>query len=320
LCAPQGAPTKGKQMANKRNTTIRVGLMAVVLVGILFWRPTVLIYGLQAAGLYASIAIPMGLILGIVHIVNLAHGEFMMLAAYLTYMVCAALGIDPFVAMVPVAMVTAGFGLIVYKLTIRQAIKAPELNQLILTFGIAIAFSQVVNLMFTSQPRKLSFSYVSASMDIGELTFGTFNFVFVIVAVIMVVGLKLFLTRTTAGKAALAVGQNPKGAAIVGIDVDKTYGFVFALASGMVGMMGALFITRSSIFPAVGSPFTMKSFCLVAMAGIGNIPGILAASVLLGISENFLKAFRATRGWADIVFFVLILVVILGRSIRGKKA
>jgi branched-chain amino acid transport system permease protein len=312
--------TKGKQMVNKRNTAIRVGLMAVVLVGILFWRPTVLIYGLQAAGLYASIAIPMGLILGIVHIVNLAHGEFMMLAAYLTYMVCAALGIDPFVAMVPVALVTAGFGLIVYKLTIRQAIKAPELNQLILTFGIAIAFSQVVNLMFTSQPRKLSFSYVSASMDIGELTFGTFNFVFVLVAVLMVVGLKLFLTRTIAGKAALAVGQNPKGAAIVGIDVDKTYGFVFALASGMVGMMGAMFITRSSIFPAVGSPFTMKSFCLVAMAGIGNIPGILAASVLLGISENFLKAFRATRGWADIVFFVLILVVILGRSIRGKKA
>jgi branched-chain amino acid transport system permease protein len=307
-------------MVNKRNTTIRVGLMAVVLVGILFWRPTVLIYGLQAAGLYASIAIPMGLILGIVHIVNLAHGEFMMLAAYLTYMVCAALGIDPFVAMIPVALVTAGFGLIVYKLTIRQAIKAPELNQLILTFGIAIAFSQVINLMFTSQPRKLSFSYVSASMDIGELTFGTFNFVFVLVAVLMVVGLKLFLTRTTAGKAALAVGQNPRGAAIVGIDVDRTYGFVFALASGMVGMMGAMFITRSSIFPAVGSPFTMKSFCLVAMAGIGNIPGILAASVLLGISENFLKAFRATRGWADIVFFVLILVVILGRSIRGKRA
>jgi branched-chain amino acid transport system permease protein len=307
-------------MVNKRNTTIRVGLMVAVLAGILFWRPTVLIYGLQAAGLYASIAIPMGLILGIVHIVNLAHGEFMMLAAYLTYMVCAALGMDPFVAMVPVALVTAGFGLIVYKLTIRQAIKAPELNQLILTFGIAIAFSQVVNLMFTSQPRKLSFSYVSASMDIGELTFGTFNFVFVLVAVLMVTGLKLFLTRTTAGKAALAVGQNPRGAAIVGIDVDRTYGFVFALASGMVGMMGALFITRSSIFPAVGSPFTMKSFCLVAMAGIGNIPGILAASVLLGISENFLKAFRATRGWADIVFFVLILVVILGRSIRGKKA
>jgi branched-chain amino acid transport system permease protein len=174
--------------------------------------------------------------------------------------------------------------------------------------------------MFSSQTRKMSFDYVSASVDIGELSFGIYNFVFVVIAILMVIGLRLFLTRTTAGKAALAVGQNPKGAAIVGIDVDKTYAYVFALASALVGMMGSLFITRSSIFPGVGGPFTMKSFCLIAMAGVGNIPGILGASVLLGISENFLKAFRGTRGWADIVFFVLIITVILGRSIKGKKA
>lgn len=307
-------------MANKRNATITVALIIAAVVAILAWRPTVLIYGVQAAGLYASIAIPMGLILGIVHIVNLAHGEFMMVAAYATYMVCTTLGIDPFVAMIPVATVTAAFGFVIYKLTIRQALKAPELNQLILTFGLGISLTQIANLVFTSQTRKISFDYVSASVDIGELSFGVYNFVFVLIAVLMVVGLRLFLTRTTTGKAALAVGQNPKGAAIVGIDVDKTYGLVFALATAMIGMMGAVFITRSSIFPAVGSPFTMKSFCLVAMAGIGNIPGILGASLLLGISENFLKAFRELRGWSDIVFFVLIITVILGRSIKGKKA
>lgn len=306
-------------MANKRNVTI-VALITVVVVAILAWRPTVLIYGVQAAGLYASIAIPMGLILGIVHIVNLAHGEFMMVAAYATYMLCTTLGIDPFVAMIPVAAVTAAFGFVIYKLTIRQALKAPELNQLILTFGLGISLTQIANLVFTSQTRKMSFDYVSASVDIGELSFGVYNFVFVLIAILMVVGLRLFLTKTTTGKAALAVGQNPKGAAIVGIDVDRTYGLVFALATAMIGMMGAVFITRSSIFPAVGSPFTMKSFCLVAMAGIGNIPGILGASLLLGISENFLKAFRELRGWSDIVFFVLIITVILGRSIKGKKA
>lgn len=306
-------------MANKRNATI-VALITVVVVAILAWRPTVLIYGVQAAGLYASIAIPMGLILGIVHIVNLAHGEFMMVAAYATYMLCTTLGIDPFVAMIPVAAVTAAFGFVIYKLTIRQALKAPELNQLILTFGLGISLTQIANLVFTSQTRKMSFDYVSASVDIGELSFGVYNFVFVLIAILMVVGLRLFLTKTTTGMAALAVGQNPKGAAIVGIDVDRTYGLVFALATAMIGMMGAVFITRSSIFPAVGSPFTMKSFCLVAMAGIGNIPGILGASLLLGISENFLKAFRDLRGWSDKVFFVLIITVILGRSIKGKKA
>ncbi len=307
-------------MAMKRRTTILVALGLAAAVLILFWKPTVLIYGIQQAGLYAAIAIPMGLVLGIVHIVNLAHGEFMMVAAYATYFACRATGMDPLVAALPTAAVTGLFGWIVFRLTIRKALKAPELNQLILTFGLGIALSQAVNILFTSQTRKISLDYVSASVDIGELSFGVWSFVFVAVAILYAYGLKLFLTKTTAGKAALAVGQNPRGAAIVGIDVDRTYGLVFALALALVGAMGALFLTKSAIFPGVGGPFTMKSFCLVAVAGIGNIPGILGASLLLGLAESFLRAFRDLRGWADIVFFVLIIVVILGRSIKWRKS
>jgi branched-chain amino acid transport system permease protein len=307
-------------MALKRRTTILVALGLVAAVLIVLWKPSVLIYGLQQAGLYASVAIPMGLILGIVHIVNLAHGEFMMVAAYATYFACMATGMDPLLAILPAAAVTAAFGWLVYRLTIRRAIKAPELNQLILTFGISIALSQVVNLLFTSQTRKISLDYVSTSIDIGDFSFGVWPFVFLLVAGLMAWGLRLYLTRTTGGKAALAVGQNPRGAEIVGIDVDRTYGIVFAIAMALVGGMGALFLTKSAIFPAVGSPFTMRSFCLVAMAGVGNIPGILGASLLLGICESVLRGTRELRGWADIVFFVLIFVVILGRSIKGKKA
>lgn len=307
-------------MAMKRRTTILVALGLAAAVLILFWKPTVLIYGVQQAGLYAAIAIPMGLVLGIVHIVNLAHGEFMMVAAYATYFACRATGMDPLVAALPTAAVTGLFGWIVFRLTIRKALKAPELNQLILTFGLGIALSQAVNILFTSQTRKISLDYVSASVDIGELSFGVWSFVFVAVAIVYAYGLRLFLTKTTAGKAALAVGQNPRGAAIVGIDVDRTYGLVFALALFLVGAMGALFLTKSAIFPGVGGPFTMKSFCLVAVAGIGNIPGILGASLLLGLAESFLRAFRGLRGWADIVFFVLIIVVILGRSIKWRKS
>lgn len=307
-------------MARTKRSALYLALGLAAVIGILVWKPTVLIYGMQSAGLYAAIAIPMGLVLGIVHIVNLAHGEFMMLAAYFTYFGCKALGMDPLLAILPTAVVTAAFGWIVFQLTIRRALKAPELNQLILTFGISILFSQAINLAFTSQTYKMSLDYVSSSMDIGDLSFGTWSFVFVAVGVLYAYGLKFFLTKTTTGKAALAVGQNPRGAAIVGIDVNRTYGLVFALALAMVGAMGALFLTKSAIFPHVGGPFTMKSFCLVAMAGVGNIPGILGASILLGIAENFLRAFRGTRGWADIVFFVLIVVVILGRSLKGRKS
>ncbi|MCE1197143.1 branched-chain amino acid ABC transporter permease [bacterium] len=307
-------------MALKRRTATYLALGIPAAVVLLFWKPNVIVYGLQTAGLYAAIAIPMGLVLGIVHIVNLAHGEFMMLASYATYFACRALGMDPLLAILPAGLVTAAFGWVVFQLTIRRALKAPELNQLILTFGIAIAFTQAVNLAFTSQTYKIPLDYVSSSIDVGDLTFSTWSFVFVAVAVLYALGLQLFLTRTTTGKAALAVGQNPRGAAIVGIDVKKIYGFVFALALALVGAMGALFLTKSAVFPSVGSPFTMKSFCLVAMAGVGNIPGILASSLLLGVSEQFLRAFRGTRDWADIVFFVLIVVVIMSRTIKGRKS
>jgi branched-chain amino acid transport system permease protein len=295
-------------------------LGVVVVVALLFWKPAALIYGVQRAGLYAAVAIPMALVLGIVHIVNLSHGEFMMVAAYLAYFAARLLGLDPFIALVPVAIVMAAFGLVVYLLTIKHALKAPELNQLILTFGLGIALSQTVNLMFTSQSWKLSLDYVTASATIGDLSFGVFDFVYAGVAIMLAVGLKLFLTRTRFGKAALAVGQNPRGAAIVGINVDRTYAIVFALAVGLVGAVGSVFLTKQAIFPLVGGPYTMKSFCLVAMAGVGNIVGVLFCSLALGLSESIINSIRGYAGWSNIVFFAIIIGTILVRSFRERKA
>ncbi len=284
------------------------------------WKPTALVYGVQRAGLYAAVAIPMALILGIVHIVNLAHGELMMVAAYLAYFAARLLGLDPFVSLIPVALVMAVFGLIVYLLTIKHALKAPELNQLILTFGLAIALSQTVNLVFTSQSWKLSLDYVSASATVGDVSFGVFDFVYAGIAIVLAVGLKLFLTRTRMGKAALAVGQNPRGAAIVGIDVGRTYAFVFALAVGLIGAVGSVFLARQAIFPLVGGPYTMKSFCLVAMAGVGNIVGILYCSLALGLAESIINSIRGYAGWSNLVFFAIIIATILVRSLRERKA
>ena len=295
-----------------------VGVAAAA--AILAWKPSALIYGVQRAGLYAAVAIPMALVLGIVHIVNLAHGEFMMIAAYLAYFAARLLGLDPFLALVPVALVMAVFGFAVYLATVKHALKAPELNQLILTFGIAIALGQSVNLAFTSQSWKLSLGYVSASATVGELSFGTFDFVYALMAIVLAVGLRLFLTRTRFGKAALAVGENPRGAAIVGINVDRTYALVFALSVALVGAVGSVFLARQAIFPGVGGPYTMKSFCLVAMAGVGNIVGVLFCSLALGLSESLINSIRGYAGWSNIVFFAIIIATILVRSFRERKA
>ena len=170
------------------DVALRPRLIALAAAAILLWKPTVLVYGVQRAGLYAAVAIPMALVLGIVHIVNLAHGEFLMVAAYLTYFAGHLLGVDPFVALVPIAVVMAALGLAIYQLAIKHTLKAPELNQLILTFGLGIALSQGVNLVFTSQSLKLSLGYVSASATIGDMSFGVYDFVFAPAAIASATG------------------------------------------------------------------------------------------------------------------------------------
>jgi branched-chain amino acid transport system permease protein len=298
-----------------KQSNYQIAVVTAVLVVILaFWKPHVLFEGLQRACLYAVIALPMALILGIVGIINLAHGDYMMLGAYFAYWLNVYTGIDPLVAILPALAAFFLIGIASYRAIVKYVLGTPELNQLLLTFGLAMILEQLANLLWTSRPIKLPLKYVSSSAVIGSFTFGTYEFVYVAAAMVVLVGLLLFLKRTDTGQAALAVGQNPRGAKLVGIHVDRTYLLIFSLSIALIGAIGAIFMTRHSIFPLVGAPFTMKSFCLIAMAGIGNLTGILYCSLILGLAENFVLSFRGYSGWADILFFALIVLVIVVRS------
>jgi branched-chain amino acid transport system permease protein len=301
-----------KRLKRDRYVVFVIGIVLIAALGV--WKPHVLVEGVQRACLYAMIALPMALILGIVGIINLAHGEYMMLGAYFAYSLNTWVGMDPLVAVVPALVAFFLIGMASYRAVIKYVLGAPELNQLLLTFGLAMVLEQMANLIWTSRPIKLPLKYVSASASLGSFTFGTYEFIYVGAAIVILAGLQFFLRRTPMGQAALAVGQNPRGAKLVGIHVDRTYLLVFSLSIALVGAIGAIFMTRHSIFPLVGAPFTMKSFCLIAMAGIGNLLGILWCSLILGLAENFVLSFRGYSGWADILFFALIVAVIMVRS------
>lgn len=302
-----------------RQRNYQIAIISVIVAVILaLWNPSVLIYGVQRAGLYASIAIPMALVLGVVGILNIAHGDFMMIGAYLAYIMSVSCGVDPLFAIIPVFVAMFLVGILTYKVSIKHVLGATEFTQLLLFFGIAMILQQVANLLWTSEPIKLHVGYASASATIGSFSFGTFEFVFVGTAIIILIALLLFLKRTRAGRAALAVGQNPQGAKLVGINVDRAYLLVFCISVAIVAALGVPFLTRHSIFPLVGMAFTMKSFCLVAMAGIGNLTGVLWCSLGLGLAESFIMSFKGYGGWADIVFFALILIVIVVRSYQER--
>lgn len=298
----------------QRNFLIGFIVILAILILIGIYKPHVLIEGLQRSCLYAIITLPMALLLGVVGIINLAHGDYMMIGAYFAYWLNVQLGMDPLVAIIPSLVVFFIFGMISYYATFKHVIGAPELNQLLLGFGLSMVLSQGVNFIATNQPRKLSLDYVSSSMDIGGFQFGTFEFIYVAGAIIVLVGLQLFLKKTRTGQAALAVGQNPRGAKIVGININWIYLLVFAISIAIIGAIGPIFGTRNTIFPEVGMAFTFKSFCLIAVAGIGSLTGVLWVSLFLGLSECLVLSSLDYGKWAEIIFFGMLIGVILYRS------
>lgn len=301
----------------ERRCQIILGAVIAAVI-ILAVKPEVLLEGIQRSSLYAVIALPMALILGIVGIINLAHGDFMMLGSYMAYWFAVKSGLDPLLAMIPAMLAFFLIGILMFYALIKPVLGSPELNQLLLTFGLGLVLEEAASLSFTSAPLKLSVPYVSASLTIGDLTFGTFEFVYVLAAMLVFNIISLFLKKTRIGSAARAVGQNPKGAKLVGIDVNKTYLIIFSLSIAIIGTIGVIFAMRHSVFPVMGAPYTMKSFCLIAMAGIGNITGILWYSALLGVSESIITAIPGAAGWADLVFFALIVGAILIRSYQQR--
>ena len=294
-------------------------ILFLSIIGILFFfKPYAIVYGIQRGSLYALVAIPLALTLGIVGILNLAHGDFLTLGAYISYWLFTSVGIDPVLSMVIVVPIMFALGVGLYKITISKVLKAPLLNQLLLTFGLAMIIEESINLIFTSRPRNIYVDYASSSISIGKFRFGAYEFIYTVAAIGVLLFLLYFLKRTKLGKAAFAVGQNPRGARIVGINVDMMYLLIFGMSVGIVGIASGLILPRMSLFPMVGATFTLKSFCLSAMAGLGNLNGILWSGLVLGVGEAFIQSIEGYSGWSDIVFFGVLIVVIIMRSYRGS--
>ncbi|HDH87326.1 MAG TPA: branched-chain amino acid ABC transporter permease [Desulfobacteraceae bacterium] len=272
----------------------------------------VLTNGLLISGLYAVLTIGLTLVLGVMGIVNFAHGAFVMIGAYTTYWAFTLLGIDPFISMILSAAVLFLIGIIAFRFTIGPILNDPELNQMLLTLGILIILENIALILWTANTKSVITFYSDKSISLGPIHFGLIRLMVFILSVVLTTALVLFLNKTRIGNSIRAVSQNRDGAWLVGVNVNRIYLVAFGISAALAGIAGTLVSTIMYVEPAVGFRLGLKAFCIVIIGGLGNIYGTLYGSLVLGITESLVGSYLPQgSGWAEGISFMLIMLVLI---------
>ena len=268
--------------------------------------------GLLIAGLYASVTLGLTLVLGVMGIVNFAHGEMVMLGAYSTFWLYTLLGVDPLVSIAMSGLLLFFIGLLVYRFTIRPILNDPPLNQLLLTLGISIFLQNLAMILWKADSRSVITSYSGMSLHLGMVHVGLTRLLTFLITVALTIFLIFFLYKARPGRAMRAVSENNTASWLIGINVQKTYLLAFGVATGLAGASGALVSTIMYTFPMVGFKIGLKAFCILVLGGLGNIPGALFGSLILGLTESYIGTYVPEgSGWGEGVSFILIMIILM---------
>jgi branched-chain amino acid transport system permease protein len=273
-----------------------------------------LINGVMLGGFYAVMVLGFSIIWGVMKVINLAHGEFIMVGAYLTWILSRQLGWEPFLALAAVIPIMFIGGYILQRILINRIIDRPHLISLLVTFGLSIILANTFKLAFTATPRTVD-TVLSGFWRIGGVTVPVTKTFVMLAALLMMVLLHLFLQRTRLGKSIRASAQNREAARMVGIEIRRVYAVTFAICIAITGAAGMLISPTQAIFPFMGPPLTLKAFAVTAMSGLGSIPGALMGGVVLGLIEVFIATYVPGVGTnlGIVASFVILVVVLVTR-------
>lgn len=274
-----------------------------------------LINGIALGGMYALLVLGFSIIWGVMGVINLAHGEFVMVGAYLAWMASEFWDVDPFVSAPVVFLVMVLFGYVVQRLLVNRVINRSSLVSLLVMFGVSIILQSIMKIVFSADFRLANTDLDGAWRLTDRLTIPVTRFWVLVVAVGVTAGLSLFLGRSRLGKSIRAAAQNREAARIVGVDVPKVYAVTFALCIGLTGVAGALMSPLLAVQPFQGPPLTLKAFAVTAMAGLGSVRGALGGAMVLGLVEAMLALYvdRIGTNLAVVASFVLLVAALVLR-------
>ena len=277
-----------------------------ILIQVLFW-------GLYAGCIYILLATGLNLIFGVMKIVNFAHGELLMLGAYITATVFALSGFNPY-AIILLTMVVLGLiGIVVERLCFRPILGTGKLNEIFLSLGLIYVFQNGVALIWGDERQVLNSPYQMVTVPIGAIQLPLDYIIIIVITVLILCGLYLLLRKTDLGRAIRATSQNRKGAMIVGIDVERMDMISFGIGSGLAAAAGTLWVVSGQVFnPYIGSIPAIKAFSIVILGGLGSIPGAIVGGLLYGIAENGAAYFLGGI-WKDSISFLILIIVLIIR-------
>jgi branched-chain amino acid transport system permease protein len=278
---------------------------------LLFQAPVIgadlIINGLLIGAIFALAAYGMALVWGVMNIINIAQGEFVMLGGYVT-MVLFWNGIHPLFGVVVAPFVLFFIGWTLYRLVVFRVVDRDLFVSLLATFGLSILLQQLMNTVFTGNIQ-------TAQSDLGTTQIGTISVLNIkIVAFFMALALGVclvvFMRRSRLGQAIRATSQNARAARVLGVDTDRLYAITFGLNAAICGAAGALVAMAYSIHPYIGLPYTIRAFMIVIVAGLGNIAGVVLAGLGLGAAENVASFVLGTEFQLAFTFCLLVVVLV----------
>lgn len=298
-----------------------------------------LINGILLGGFYAAMVLGFSIIWGVMGVINLSHGEFIMFGAFMAWMIsrppeflmdalsfegfdpvlsflasAGYQGMDPFLALLLIMPFMFVVGFLLQKYLINRVVEKPHLVSLLVTFGLSITLANVAKLLFSASPRSVDVSYTNA-LRFGDLTVSKIKLVVFIGSLLMLAGLHLFLFHTKLGKSIRAAAQNKNAARMVGIEIDSVYAITFGLCIALTAAAGVMISPTQAIFPFMGAPLTLRAFTITALGGLGSIPGALLGGLVLGVTETMIATFvpRVGTNLAIVASFSILVLILITR-------
>jgi len=274
--------------------------------------------GILLGILFALIAYGMALQWGVMNIINIAQGELVIMGGYIAYFMYVA-GIHPAFGVIvsPIIMYFVGVGL--YKLVINKVVDRDLFISILATFGISILAQQLMNFIFGADVVVAQSNFGTTMLFDNSVTLPNSKIFSAAVSIVFAIGLVFYMKKSKLGRAIRATAQNARAAKILGVDTEKVYAATFGINAALCGVAGSLIAITFTLHPYVGLPYTVRSFMIVIVAGLGNLPGVAISGMGLGVFEEFADYILGTEFRIGAVFLLLVLILVYRRFKLSRK-